>query len=107
MDLAGVPFHLRPQETLNWTLPQILFTWVQKREQTSADARQMFQLTMAAIGSVFAKDGAKMAEEVMATLEGGAMTADEVAEKLDDTAKLVLYGSKRLGRTPNTDPDTD
>jgi len=59
---------------------------------------------MLAIGACFAKDGSKIAKGVMAALEGGAMTAEDVADQLSPEARLVLFGSKR-GR--KTNPDTD
>lgn len=108
MDLAGSPYHIPIREALReWTLPQILFAWVSRQESQAADARQTFQLTLLAIGAAFAKDGTKIANNVISALEGGAMTEEDLIEELSEDARLILFGSKRLGRETNPDPHQD
>ena len=105
MDLAAAPYHIPAREALyEWTLPQVLFAWMSRQEEQAAEARQMFQLTMLAIGATFAKDGSKIANTVIDALDGGRMTEEDLIEELSEQAQLVLFGSKRLGR--KRDPDT-
>ena len=80
----------------------MLYAWIRSQEDQAADARQTFQLTMLAIGACFGKDGSKIAKGVMTALEGGALTAEEIADQLSPDAQLVLFGSKR-GRKANPD----
>ncbi len=79
-----------------WTLPQVLHAYIGKQEQESADARQQFSLTMAAIGSVFSKDGKKVARNVLSSLEGPKMSDADIIDQLDDIQRKVLYGDEKL-----------
>jgi len=107
MDLSGPPFHINVRDALEtWTLPQLLFAYASRDEHLAADARQMFQLTMLAIGATFSKDGQQLAKEVLTTLEGGTFSTEEWADQLSDKEQLVLFGSKR-GRKKHPDSDQD
>jgi hypothetical protein len=97
-ELAGPPYYISPFEVLKkWTLPQVLFTFIGKQESLAADARQQFSLTMAAIGSIFSKDGKKLAKKVLDTLElGGPPTMEDTLDSLSDTQIKILYGIDTL-----------
>jgi hypothetical protein len=97
-ELAGPPYHISPFEVLKkWTLPQVLFTFIGKQEHLAADARQQFSLTMAAIGSVFSKDGKRLAKKVFDSLEiGGPPTMEDTLDSLSDSQIKILYGADAL-----------
>lgn len=98
ISLAGMPYHIHPQVLLKtWTVPQALYAYINQTEQKAADARQQFILTMAAIGSVFSKDGEKIAKRILKTFDGGSMSSEELMETLSDTQKTVLFGKSTDG----------
>lgn len=74
----------------------MLFTYIGIQEQNAADARQMFTLTMAAIGAVFSKRGSKIAERILASLDGPDATVEDLLDELSETEALVLFGKERL-----------
>lgn len=75
----------------------MLFTFIGKQEVLAADARQQFSLTMAAIGSVFSKDGKKIAKSILDTLElGHPETTEDVLERMSDKQIKILYGGDAL-----------
>jgi hypothetical protein len=95
ISLAGTPYHIQPAVLLReWTLPQALFAYIHQMEENAADARQQFLLTMAAIGSVFSKDGEKIAKRVLKSFDGPPLTVEDVKESLTDAQKAVLFGRK-------------
>jgi hypothetical protein len=77
-----------------WTIPQALFAYFHQMEEQAADARQQFLLTMAAIGSVFSKDGEKVAKRVLDSFDGPPLKLEDVKETLSESQKAVLFGRK-------------
>jgi hypothetical protein len=90
-----------------WTLPQVLFSYIGIQEQNAADARQMFTLTMAAIGAVFSKRGSKIAERILASLDGPDATVEDLLDELSETEALVLFGKQKLEEMREKPDGTD
>lgn len=102
-DLAGEPFFVKPKEALNWTLPQVIFMWIRTLEAQAAGARDDFLTMVLAIGVVFNKNGQKLMKRVLDDLSGPKKSVGDVAEELDDTSRLILFGSQTGGTERNTD----
>ena len=95
ISLAGAPYHIQPATLLReWTIPQALFAYIHQMEEQAADARQQFLLTMAAIGSIFSKDGEKIAKRVLASFDGPPLTVEDIKETLSEAQKAVLFGKQ-------------
>lgn len=102
--MAGTPYNIPPATLLTqWTVPQALYAYIRQTEEQAADARQQFLLTMAAIGSVFSKDGDKIAKRFLETFDGGVMSKEELVETLSDSQKTVLFGKIEDGTKRSSD----
>jgi hypothetical protein len=51
---------------------------------------------MAAIGSVFSKDGDKIARRFLDSFEGPPLTIEDIKQELSDAQKAVLFGRKAV-----------
>lgn len=88
-------------------MPQLLFTAIGIQEQQAADARQHFLMTMAAIGACFAKDGQQIANKVLASLDGGPLTVEDVYQTMSDDARKVMFGQRQSEVLDGSETDSD
>lgn len=83
------------------TLPQVLYMLLGKKEHEAADARQFFTLTMAAIGSCFGKDGERLANKILDSLDGPPVPIDELIRDMPREQALIMFGAARLAELEN------
>lgn len=79
-----------------WSLPQVLHSYIGKQEYDSANARQQFMLTMAAIGCSFSKNGNRIAQGILRDLDGPGYDVEDVMDTLSDTQLKVLFGQQAV-----------
>jgi hypothetical protein len=87
------------------TLPQVVFSWAKKREYDAAQTKDHILGTVIAIGGAMSKEGGKRLKSILMALDGPGMTDADLMDSLDDEARLVMFGSRKLGRTRSTDQD--
>lgn len=75
-------------------MPQAVYMWIVGRDIVSSEARRTFTLTMAAISSVFGKNGKQLAQSVLRALEGPKLTVEDLMQELDPVSQMVLFGKQ-------------
>jgi hypothetical protein len=104
--LAGAPYFIPPHDVFKLTLPQMLFLWAKKAEYDAGLVRDHILGTAIAIGGSLSKEGGAHLQRIIASLEGPPATEDDLWDVLDETQRLVLFGSAQIDASARN-PDQD
>jgi len=85
------------------TLPQVVFTWGKKQEYDAAQTKQAILATTVSIGGALSKEGGRQLRAILDGLSGPAATDVDLMDSLDDRARLVMFGERRIGRPGSPD----